>query len=83
MTDFATYLRAVREGHNLTAVELARRSELSKGYIHALEHGKSDPSLTTLIKLAHVFGMPLAAFVAPLDVQAEREDVLPFEEYEA
>lgn len=83
MTDFAAYLRAVREGHNMTAIELARRSALSKGYIHALEHGKSDPSLTTLIKLARVFGMPLAAFVAPLDVQEPDVAVLPFEEYDA
>ena len=73
---FGHHLRTTRAGCGLTAVELARRSGLSKGYIHALEHDQSEPSLRTLIALSRAMGISLAAFVTPFDYTPEPEGAI-------
>jgi transcriptional regulator with XRE-family HTH domain len=54
-------VRRLREGRRLTQVELAQRAQVSQGYLAALESGlKTNPSLSTLTKLATALGVPVA-----------------------
>jgi transcriptional regulator with XRE-family HTH domain len=54
-------MRRLREGRGLTQVELAQRAQVSQGYLAALEGGlKTNPSLSTLTKLATALGVPVA-----------------------
>ena len=48
----ARRLKQLRKRRNRTQAELARRAGLSLGYIARLETGRSDPTLSTLVKLA-------------------------------
>ncbi len=46
-----------RIDHNLTQTELARRLGMRQPHVARLEAGDHEPSLTTLRRLAHVFGV--------------------------
>ncbi len=53
-------LRALRLSHGMTLRELATRAGVSPGMLSQLENGSTDPSLTTLRKLATVFEAEVA-----------------------
>jgi len=56
MTQISTYLRTIRNERGWSLSELsARAGGLAKGYLSELEHGRSDPSLETLCKLADAY----------------------------
>lgn len=63
MINFAEYLVRKREEQNITMAELGRRSGISRGYLHALENGGSDPTLATLEKIAEAFGLPVGSML--------------------
>lgn len=42
----------------MTLEELAERSKLTPNYIGTIENGKRDPSLSTVLALAHGLGIP-------------------------
>lgn len=46
----------LREARGWSTYRLAKKAELSEGYLGELEKGKHDPSLTTLLKLTRAFG---------------------------
>ncbi len=52
----------------MTAQQLAKASELSPAQVSQIEHGKTDPSLKTLRRIARALGTPL------FDLFAERTD---------
>lgn len=54
-------LRELRQRHGLTLRELAARAEVSPGLLSQLENGVTDPSLSTLRKLAVVFDAEMAS----------------------
>ena len=56
-TDMSVIIRKWRSDHNMSLSELARRSGVSKGYIHSIESGHNKPSLEIVERLAEVFGM--------------------------
>lgn len=49
---FGQQLKRVREEKGITAAELGRRTFIDKPHITRLEKGGTNPTLTTLIKLA-------------------------------
>jgi transcriptional regulator with XRE-family HTH domain len=46
----------LRKDREWSTYGLAKKAELSESYLGQLEHGKHEPSLTTLLKLTHAFG---------------------------
>lgn len=54
-------LRELRLSHKMTLRELARQAEVSPALLSQLEHGVTEPSLSTLRKLATVFKSEVSA----------------------
>lgn len=57
-------LRELRTEHGLSLRELAARIDVSPGLVSQIENGVTDPSLTTLRKLAAVFNATVADLFA-------------------
>lgn len=55
---FGHAIRLRRERQGLSLPELGRRSGLTPNYIGTVEHGKRDPSLTTVVALTQGLGVP-------------------------
>ena len=60
----AASLRAEREW---SQADLAKRTDVSRQTINALETGKYDPSLPLAFKIAAVFEQPIEAIFDPSD----------------
>ena len=60
-------LRVLRAERGWTQQDLARRLEVSRQTVNAVETGKYDPSLPLAFKLARVFGAPIEALFDPDD----------------
>lgn len=56
-------LHALRSRHGLSLQQLADRSDVSPAAIHKVEQGTMVPTITTLLKLAASFQVPVAHFV--------------------
>ncbi len=57
-----TVIKTLREEHELTQEELARKSDLTRGYISRMEAGnytEGSPSIRTLQKIARGLSVPL------------------------
>ncbi|MFV9483222.1 helix-turn-helix transcriptional regulator [Christiangramia sp. ASW11-125] len=48
-------IKILRAEHDLTQAELAKRLNVSRQTINAIENGKFDPSLPLAFKLSHLF----------------------------
>ena len=59
-TGFGKGLRSLRKREGWTLRDLVTASDLSVGYLSALEHGHSSPSLDVLCKLAKAYDMKLS-----------------------
>jgi transcriptional regulator with XRE-family HTH domain len=55
----ARTVRALRANHGWSLDKLAARSGVSKGVLVALEQGRSNPNLSTLVRLSDTFGVPV------------------------
>jgi len=60
----ATLLTEARKRAGLTQAELARRAGTSQPVISAYEHGRRDPSITTLRRLVRATGADLELGIA-------------------
>lgn len=56
-------LKRLRLSKGMTAVEVAKKMEVSPSYISMLENGKSNYSLKTLMKLMNIYGEKLSDFL--------------------
>lgn len=63
LADIGHALRSRRRQLGLSIVEVARGSELSIGYISLLERNLASPSITALMRIGEVLGLPLAYFL--------------------
>lgn len=63
MNTFARLLEYARQDAHLSYGELAQKSGLSKGYIHALENGKNIPTIDTVAKLANALQIDSGYFM--------------------
>ncbi|MET7938292.1 helix-turn-helix transcriptional regulator [Streptomyces sp. NPDC005322] len=64
---FGMHLRRLREARGLTLEELATRSEMSFRGVVYIEHGRRNPSLTTLLNLARGLQAEPSALLAVFD----------------
>ncbi len=61
-------VRILRRNRSMTQEELAEKSGLSTKYIGELERGQSNPTLTTIEKIANALGVEMAD---PLEVDTK------------
>lgn len=55
-----TRVRALREKREWSQEELAHESGLARSFAGAIERGEKDLRLTTLVKLANTFRIPIS-----------------------
>jgi len=67
----ARTVRALRSAHGWSLDQLAARSGVSKGVLVALEQGRGNPNLGTLIRISEALGVALTRLV-----QVEEEPVV-------
>lgn len=67
-------LRAARQKAGLTQAEVAKRAGLSLSFVRLVESGKSDISLSRLLKWTTIFGLPVAELFT--DAQAGNDVVV-------
>lgn len=58
LADLGANLRELRKRSELTQEELAARAGLQPGEISRIEHGKRDPRVSTLLRLAKALKVP-------------------------
>ncbi|WP_084960117.1 helix-turn-helix domain-containing protein [Thermoactinospora rubra] len=78
----ATNVRAQRTHRGLTLDALATRSGVSKGMLVQIEQGRTNPSVSTLTRVASALGTTVAKLVEVSDVPTvrvvRRQDVMTF-----
>lgn len=67
------HLRRTREAQGITLEELAERSGLSFRGVVYIEHGRRNPSLTTILNLARGLGAVPSDLLAIFDAAVEGE----------
>ncbi len=60
---FGKVLRKLRLEAGLTQEQLGFDADLRRAYVSILELGQQQPSLTTILKLAHALRVPAARFM--------------------
>ncbi|CAM5192513.1 Transcriptional regulator with XRE-family HTH domain OS=Castellaniella defragrans OX=75697 GN=HNR28_001592 PE=4 SV=1 [Castellaniella defragrans] len=63
MHEFPQRLRLLRRRHRLTLEQLAQRSNLTRSYLSKLERGVSEPSISTVLKLAGAYGVDVSELI--------------------
>jgi transcriptional regulator with XRE-family HTH domain len=63
---FGENLREARRAAGLSQEELAKRAGIDRPTISGYEHGKREPNMSTLVKLARALGVPAEALVRGL-----------------
>ena len=59
-------LRSIRAERNWSQAELARKLEVSRQSVNAIETGRYDPSLPLAFRIAELFGLSIEeVFVSP------------------
>ena len=76
MTTLAERIRQRRTDKNLSLAELARRADLSKGYLHAIEAGDTqNPSAEILFRVANELGTTIGDLLGEESVEQEIQDI--------
>jgi transcriptional regulator with XRE-family HTH domain len=66
-----------RQEKNLSLAELARRAEVSKGYLHSIESGETQrPSAETLFKIANALSTTIADLLGEASITHEDDGIL-------
>lgn len=60
--EFGCRVRELREAHSMSQHELALKMSTSQSTIARLEAGGVDPKLSTVRRVAEVFGVPITVF---------------------
>jgi transcriptional regulator with XRE-family HTH domain len=68
----ARILQSLRAERGWSLDQLASRSGVSKGVLVALEQGRSNPNLATLVRIGDAFGVPVTRLVDVSDEPAVR-----------
>ncbi len=58
--DLGLRVRALRQKRKWSQEDLAHESGLARSFTGAIERGEKDLRLTTLVKLANTFGIPIS-----------------------
>ena len=81
---FGPRIRALRLRQKLTLVELARRAGYTPGFISQVERDLTNPSITSLGRIAAILGVPVSTFLDgdkpknPLVRRNERRKIMFF-----
>ncbi|WUJ70290.1 helix-turn-helix domain-containing protein [Kribbella soli] len=70
-------LKVLRGRLGLSLQQLAERSDVSPAAIHKVEQGTMVPTITTLLKLAAAFQVPVAHFIDETDAPATPVSFIP------
>ncbi|MER6947131.1 XRE family transcriptional regulator [Nonomuraea sp. NPDC000554] len=80
----ANNVRAQRSHRGLTLDALAARSGVSRGMLVQIEQGRTNPSISTLTRIASALGVTVAGLVEVSDVPVvrviDRSDVVTFDQ---
>lgn len=69
-------LKALRRQRRLSLDKLAQRSGLTKSYLSKLERGVSEPSISTVLKLAEAYGIGIAELMGVGDDSGDSVSVV-------
>jgi XRE family transcriptional regulator of biofilm formation len=76
--DVGQRIKRFRETLGMTLAELARKADISKGYLHSLENqAPANPTLDTLKKVAEALDLTIADLIGAPKVRAVVPEVLP------
>jgi putative transcriptional regulator len=64
-------LRVLRAERNWSQAELAKRLNVSRQTINAIENGKYDPSLPLAFKMAVLFDLPIEQIFEPSEADLQ------------
>ena len=67
MIDLPHRLRTLRRQQALSLEQLAQRTGLTKSYLSKLERGLSEPSISTVLRLAEAYGVGVSQLVGADD----------------
>jgi transcriptional regulator with XRE-family HTH domain len=70
-------IREERRRQDLTLEQLSQKTGLSKSHLSQIERGLSQPSITSLKKIAYVFGMGVVSLFAEANNQNGHRDRFP------
>lgn len=56
-------IKNLRQLRNVSFVSLAKMAAISKGNLSKIENGKGNPTIETLVKIAHVLNAKIESFV--------------------
>jgi transcriptional regulator with XRE-family HTH domain len=68
--DLSSRLHQLRIEHGYSLAQLADKASLTKGFLSLVERGKKAPSISSLLRLSHVYGLSIGAL---LDEASPRE----------
>nr|WP_226846526.1 MULTISPECIES: XRE family transcriptional regulator [Achromobacter] len=74
MIDLPHRLRTLRRQQTLSLEQLAQRTGLTKSYLSKLERGLSEPSISTVLRLAEAYGVGVSQLVG--DDGAAQDEVV-------
>src|SRR5258708_8875734 len=75
MTGLGERIRLRRTEKNISLAELARRADLSKGYLHAIESGGTQsPSAEILFRIANELGTTIADLLGEEETEQDNAD---------
>jgi transcriptional regulator with XRE-family HTH domain len=78
MTSLGERIRQRRTEMNIALAELARRADLSKGYLHAIETGGTQsPSAEILFRIANELGTTIADLLGEEETEQDGVDFPP------
>lgn len=58
MASFGARVRSIRMSKNISQEDLANDSGFAYSHINRIENGKTNPSLSHIMKIAEVLGVP-------------------------
>ena len=67
-------LRLYRERHSISQAELARRVDISRQMMSAMEIGNQEPSLDLALRLAHELGQPVEKLFSRGDTDMKTQE---------
>lgn len=80
MQNLSYRLKALRRQRRLSLDQLAQLSGLTKSYLSKLERGMSEPSISTVLKLAQAYGIGISELVGSGEENADHVSVVRFNE---
>jgi uncharacterized protein len=68
----AGLIREIRRNSGISQAELARRAGMARSVVNAYEHGRREPSVAAMARLAQAAGMELTVALPRGHVDADR-----------